>query len=62
MNKTYWIRKSPKGKYFGRPSEYKFNVDSPKTDKIYESYGDYEREIKKLGWTIVKVKLTEVSK
>ena len=59
--KTYWIRKSPKGKLYGNPKEFKYMIDDPDTGRFY-SYDAYKRKLKELGRTVVRVKLLEVKK
>ena len=60
MPRTYWIRKSPTGHFFGRPAEFRCEMDDPEIPGNYNLYDEYKRKLKKMGWTIVNVKLVEI--
>lgn len=57
---TYWIAKSPTGKYYASPQIHKCLICEPNIACV--SYADYLKKFKKLGWKRVKVKLVEVRK
>ena len=58
--KHYYIRKTPKGKFWGDAMEYKADLRDPKIGKHTEYQVEYLKRLKELGWTIVKVTLMEI--